>query len=109
MLNNYINNIQMSWVKEGQKMSQLLLSWGANDFGGTLMEESISRLAGSKEGQMMWPYEFRNLIWDIGRIPVQRSTTYGVLRSWEGKRQPSPVELSRETEALDLDRESCGL
>ena len=50
MLNNYINNIQMSWVKEGQKMSQLLLMWGANDFGGTLINESISTSAGAQHG-----------------------------------------------------------
>ncbi|MBI2643494.1 MAG: 5-amino-6-(D-ribitylamino)uracil--L-tyrosine 4-hydroxyphenyl transferase CofH, partial [Nitrosarchaeum sp.] len=50
MLNNYIDNIQMSWVKEGQKMSQLLLMWGANDFGGTLINESISTSAGSNHG-----------------------------------------------------------
>jgi 2-iminoacetate synthase ThiH len=46
------------------------------------MEESISRLAGSQEGQMMWPYEFRNLIWEIQRIPAERSTTYKTIRSW---------------------------
>ena len=46
MLNNSIDNLQMSWVKEGQKMSQLLLMWGANDFGGTLINESISTSAG---------------------------------------------------------------
>jgi FO synthase subunit 2 len=63
-------------------MSQLCLKAGANDFGGTLMEESISRLAGSTEGQMMWPYEFRELIAGIGRIPAERSTTYKILRRW---------------------------
>ena len=55
MLNNYIDNIQMSWVKEGQKMSQLLLQWGANDFGGTLINESISTSAGSQYGQLLRP------------------------------------------------------
>ena len=55
MLNNYINNIQMSWVKEGQKMSQLLLMWGANDFGGTLINESISTSAGAQHGQLKKP------------------------------------------------------
>ena len=46
MLNGSIDNIQMSWVKEGPKMAQILLSWGANDFGGTLINESISTSAG---------------------------------------------------------------
>ena len=82
LLNGFIPNIQVSWVKMGRKMSQLCLRSGANDFGGTLMEESISRLAGSQEGQMMWPYEFRNLISEIHRIPAQRSTTYKIIRSW---------------------------
>jgi 2-iminoacetate synthase ThiH len=82
LLNGFIPNIQVSWVKMGRKMSQLCLRSGANDFGGTLMEESISRLAGSQEGQMMWPYEFRNLISEIHRIPAQRSTTYEIIRSW---------------------------
>ncbi|HWP59987.1 MAG TPA: 5-amino-6-(D-ribitylamino)uracil--L-tyrosine 4-hydroxyphenyl transferase CofH [Candidatus Acidoferrales bacterium] len=82
LLNDTIPNIQVSWVKMGRRLSQLCLRAGANDFGGTLMEESISRLAGSTEGQMLWPYEFRNLIREIGRIPAERSTTYKILRSW---------------------------
>ena len=83
LLNDFIPNIQVSWVKIGRKMSQFCLRSGANDFGGTLMEESISRLAGSQEGQMMWPYEFRNLISEIHRIPAERSTTYKIIRSWQ--------------------------
>jgi FO synthase subunit 2 len=55
MLNNYIKNIQVSWVKEGLKMSQILLSAGVNDFGGTLINESISTSAGAEHGQMMKP------------------------------------------------------
>lgn len=82
LLNDSIPNIQVSWVKMGRPMSQLCLRAGANDFGGTLMEESISRLAGSTEGQMLWPFEFRNLIREIGRIPAERSTTYKLLRCW---------------------------
>jgi len=82
LLNDWIPNIQVSWVKMGRHLSQLCLRAGANDFGGTLMEESISRLAGSTEGQMLWPFEFRNLIREVGRIPAERSTTYKTLRSW---------------------------
>lgn len=83
LLNDAIPNVQVSWVKMGRRMSQLCLRAGANDFGGTLMEESISRLAGSTEGQMIWPHEFRALIREIDRVPAERSTGYEILRTWE--------------------------
>lgn len=79
MLNNHIPNIQVSWVKEGPRMSQLLLAAGVNDFGGTLINESISTAAGAQYGQLMRPKEIRQLIRSAGRIPVQRSTTYKTL------------------------------
>ena len=85
MLNNYINNIQMSWVKEGQKMSQLLLMWGANDFGGTLINESISTSAGAQHGQLIRPKEIRRLAREIGRVPAERSTSYKILRTFENE------------------------
>ena len=84
MLNNSINNIQMSWVKEGQKMSQLLLMWGANDFGGTLINESISTSAGSEHGQLLRPKEIRRMIREINRIPAERNTHYKILKRFEG-------------------------
>jgi FO synthase subunit 2 len=80
MLNNHIPNIQVSWVKEGARMSQLLLAAGVNDFGGTLINESISTAAGAPHGQLMRPREIRQLIRAAGRIPVQRSTTYRTLK-----------------------------
>ena len=83
LLNDAIPNVQVSWVKMGRRMSQLCLRAGANDFGGTLMEESISRLAGSTEGQMIWPHEFRALIRQLDRVPAERSTGYEILRTWE--------------------------
>ncbi|MDH3676972.1 MAG: 5-amino-6-(D-ribitylamino)uracil--L-tyrosine 4-hydroxyphenyl transferase CofH [Nitrosopumilus sp.] len=83
MLNNYIDNIQMSWVKEGQKMSQLLLMWGANDFGGTLINESISTSAGSEHGQLLRPREIKRIVREIGRIPAERSTNYKILKRFE--------------------------
>jgi len=83
MLNNSINNIQMSWVKEGQKMSQLLLMWGANDFGGTLINESISTSAGSEHGQLLRPKEIRRIVKEIGRIPAERNTEYKILREFD--------------------------
>jgi len=83
MLNNCIDNIQMSWVKEGQKMSQLLLMWGANDFGGTLINESISTSAGSNYGQLIKPKEIRRLVKEIGRIPAERNTNYKILKKFD--------------------------
>ena len=90
MLNNVIDNIQMSWVKEGHKFSQLLLKWGANDFGGTLINESISTAAGSQYGQLLRPKEIRHLIRDIGRIPAERNTTYQILKTFE--KEPETTE-----------------
>ena len=83
MFNNSIDNIQMSWVKEGQKMSQLLLMWGANDFGGTLINESISTSAGSEYGQLLRPKEIRRMVREIGRIPAERNTQYKMLKKFE--------------------------
>ena len=84
MLNNSIDNLQMSWVKEGQKMSQLLLMWGANDFGGTLINESISTSAGSEYGQLLKPKEIRRMVKEIGRIPAERNTNYEILKKFDG-------------------------
>jgi len=83
MLNNYIPNLQVSWVKEGPKLSQIALLAGANDFGGTLINESISTAAGASYGQLMKPSQFRGLIRDMARIPAERSTTYQRIRVFE--------------------------
>ena len=80
MLNNWIPNIQASWVKEGSRMSQLLLTAGVNDLGGTLINESISTSAGAMHGQLMRPGEFRGMIREAGRTPAERYTTYGLRR-----------------------------
>ena len=85
MLNNFINNIQVSWVKEGAKMSQLLLEAGVNDFGGTLINESISTSAGSGFGQIMKPKEIRSIITSAGRVPAQRNSVYGIIKVFDGK------------------------
>ena len=84
MLNNFINNIQVSWVKEGARMSQLLLEAGVNDFGGTLINESISTSAGSEFGQLMRPKEIRSLIQSAGREPAQRNSVYGIIKVYDG-------------------------
>ncbi len=77
-LRPWIRNIQISWVKMGPKLGQLALGAGANDFGGTLMEESISRESGSEHGENLPPEVFRRLIREVGRIPVERTTTYQI-------------------------------
>ena len=87
MLNNSIDNIQMSWVKEGQKMSQLLLMWGANDFGGTLINESISTSAGSEHGQLLRPKEIRRMVKEIGRTPAERDTNYKILKKFNAEEE----------------------
>jgi 7,8-didemethyl-8-hydroxy-5-deazariboflavin synthase CofH subunit len=85
MLNNWIPNLQVSWVKEGPKLSQIALLAGANDFGGTLINESISTAAGAGYGQLMKPSQFRSLIREMGRLPAERSTTYQKLRVFESE------------------------
>jgi len=76
LLAGSINNIQVSWVKLNRQLSQLCLHAGANDYGGTLMEENISREAGATAGQYTSPEDFQNLILEMGRIPAERNTTY---------------------------------
>lgn len=76
MLTGSIHNIQVSWVKLNKSLSQLCLKAGANDYGGTLMEENISREAGATAGQYTSPEDFQALILEAGRIPAERNTTY---------------------------------
>ena len=87
MLNNWIPNLQVSWVKEGPKFSQIALLAGANDFGGTLINESISTSAGAGYGQLMRPAQFRALIREMGRRPAERSTTYENIKVFETEDQ----------------------
>ena len=81
--NSQINNIQVSWVKEGQKLSQIILETGANDFGGSLINESISTSAGSQYGQLMRPKDIRKIISSIGRTPAQRTSNYKIIKEYE--------------------------
>jgi 7,8-didemethyl-8-hydroxy-5-deazariboflavin synthase CofH subunit len=76
LLAGSINNIQVSWVKLNRRLSQLCLHAGANDFGGTLMEENISREAGATAGQYTSPGDFQAMILEMGRVPAERNTTY---------------------------------
>ncbi|MFP6655764.1 MAG: 5-amino-6-(D-ribitylamino)uracil--L-tyrosine 4-hydroxyphenyl transferase CofH [Myxococcota bacterium] len=91
-LRPWITNIQISWVKMGHKLGQMALCAGANDFGGTLMEESISRESGSDFGENTPPEEFRRLIREVGRVPVERRTLYDVVQRFEDPAQ-DPVSL----------------
>jgi 7,8-didemethyl-8-hydroxy-5-deazariboflavin synthase CofH subunit len=89
LLNGYIPNIQVSWVKLGFQDSLACLEAGANDFGGTLMEESISKAAGASFGEFVSPGEFRALIRTIARVPAERATSYKVRKVFE---QPDAEE-----------------
>ena len=77
VLNPYITNIQASWVKMGHTGVLACLNAGVNDLGGTLMNESITRAAGTKHGQETSPEAMIALVEAAGRTPRQRSTTYG--------------------------------
>ncbi len=79
MFDGLINNIQVSWVKLGTKFAQFCLNVGANDFGGTLFEENISKIAGSPSEEYLSPESMIALIRESGRIPVQRTTIYELL------------------------------
>jgi 2-iminoacetate synthase ThiH len=82
MLGATFRNVQVSWVKEGMERSIELLACGANDLGGTLINESISTSAGSKHGQRQSPGALRRAIRAAGRIPAQRDTRYTTLRTF---------------------------
>ncbi|TLX82536.1 MAG: 7,8-didemethyl-8-hydroxy-5-deazariboflavin synthase subunit CofH [Thaumarchaeota archaeon] len=111
MLNNHINNIQTSWVKEGSNMAQHLLTWGVNDFGGTLINESISTAAGAKHGQLLKPREIRRFIRQVGRIPAQRTTSYKIIKTFSSDQYEDPLDEIQDTsqfgsyhELIKLDR-----
>jgi FO synthase subunit 2 len=94
MLGPTFRNIQSSWVKEGPKMAQYLLTVGANDLGGTLINESISTSAGAQYGQLVPPKELRRLIRDAGRTPAERNTTYKLRKVFTGTdEEVSPLDL----------------
>jgi FO synthase subunit 2 len=74
-----IPNVQASWVKLGVKLAQVALWCGANDLGGTLMEENISKSAGAKSGEYLSPKALQTVIKAAGRTPHERSTLYKIL------------------------------
>ena len=100
MLGATFRNIQSSWVKEGPKLAQLLLDAGANDLGGTLINESISTSAGAQYGQLVGPAELHRLIRDAGRVPAQRDTLYGIVHTYsDGEDPESPLDKIDDAEA----------
>ena len=76
-LHPVLTNIQTSWVKMGPEGVKVCLESGANDLGGTLMDETITRSAGAVHGQEMTPAKMESIIRSIGRVPRQRTTVYG--------------------------------
>jgi FO synthase len=87
LLHGRISNIQTSWVKLGTEGSVEMLRGGVNDLGGTLMEETISRMAGSQHGSRRTPAELASIAAAAGRPVRQRTTLYGQIVS------PSRTEL----------------
>ena len=78
--NNYIENIQCSWVKLGPKFAQVSLNYGVNDFSGTIMEENISKSAGAEFGEYLSPEKIIEIIKAAGKRPAQRDTIYKILK-----------------------------
>ena len=99
MLHGWIDNIQVSWTKLGAQKAQSILSCGVNDFGGTLMNESISRAAGSKNGQEITALEIVKMIRAAGRVPVRRNTLYEIKEIYK---MHDPIEIDPLVE-----REGC--
>jgi len=95
VLNRYIRNLQVSWVKEGPRFAQMLLDFGANDFGGTLINENISSMAGAGHGQFLSPAEIRRLILEAGRRPAQRDTLYRIIRVFDSVEVDNPLPLEK--------------
>ncbi|MGB6040203.1 MAG: bifunctional FO biosynthesis protein CofGH, partial [Gordonia sp. (in: high G+C Gram-positive bacteria)] len=77
MLHGRIDHVQTSWVKLGTEGTRVMLRGGADDLGGTLMEETISRMAGSQHGSAKTVAELHEIVEGIGRRPRQRTTEYG--------------------------------
>ncbi len=102
MLHGWIPNVQVSWVKEGLKLAQVGLLAGANDLGGTLINESISTAAGAQHGQLQTPAALRAVIREVGRVPAQRDTTYRVLRTFADAAEDPTDALDRQIDVAGL-------
>jgi 7,8-didemethyl-8-hydroxy-5-deazariboflavin synthase CofH subunit len=95
LLHGAIRNIQVSWVKLGFQLSLDCLNAGANDFSGTLMEESISKAAGANFGEYVEPVEFRRMIRSIGRTAAERTTSYKIRRVFDPAHDDDRIEPSQ--------------
>jgi FO synthase len=94
VLHPLITNIQTSWVKMGPEGVAMCLNAGANDMGGTLMNESISRAAGTQHGQEFPPEAMEELIRGLGRVPVQRDTLYRAVSNERREKSFGAAELA---------------
>jgi FO synthase len=81
-LGRTITNLQASWVKMGLDAATEALRWGVNDLGGTLMEENISRMAGSQHGVRLEPEQLIGAAREAGRVPAQRTTLYDIVEKY---------------------------
>jgi 7,8-didemethyl-8-hydroxy-5-deazariboflavin synthase CofH subunit len=91
LLHGAIKNLQVSWVKLGFETSLACLQAGANDFSGTLMEESISKAAGATFGEYVSPEEFRDRIRSLGRVPAERTTIYKIRHLFDDPEKDPPA------------------
>ena len=99
-LGRTIPNLQASWVKMGLEAATEALRWGVNDLGGTLMEENISRMAGSQHGVRLEPEQLIGAARAAGRTPAQRTTLYKVVETYSGPAPPAPVGSGKGKGAL---------
>ena len=102
MLQGHIDNIQASWVKMGPETATQMLQAGANDLGGTLMNESISRAAGAKHGQEVVPEMMVDNIHKAGLSAVRRGTLYQTLEKYDSPDQVIKTHIPRASEQIDL-------
>ncbi len=91
MLNGWIDNIQASWVKLGPAYAIQMLRAGANDLGGTLMDESITRSSGGVHGEEILPDDMVKMIQDSGLTPFRRNTLYNTLEEFEDAQPTSLI------------------
>ena len=103
MLHGVLDNIQVSWVKLGHELAVRMLNCGANDLGGTLMNETISRSAGARYGQEVIPAEMVDLIRAAGQVPFQRSTLYDVVEIFDDHDPADTAPLVARTSTPPLD------
>ncbi len=101
LLHGRIDHVQTSWVKLGRAGTTVMLHGGADDLGGTLMEETISRMAGSEHGSAMTVAELEELAHAAGRVPRRRTTTYGSPGVVQRIMPPTVNQMSS-TERLDV-------